>query len=60
VPARYFSSQEVNELPVKILGRVVYVKTIFWSKKDQTSFFVYFCNVNVIISMLLDSLSFSF
>ena len=29
VPARYFSKHEVNELPVKILGKVIYVKTIF-------------------------------
>ena len=29
VPSRYFTAQEVNELPVKVIGRVLYSKTIF-------------------------------
>ena len=29
VPNRYFSKEEINELPVRALGKVLYVKTLF-------------------------------
>lgn len=29
VPSRYFTANEVNQLPVQIIGKVVYVKTVY-------------------------------